>query len=206
MNSEFMAVKKIKVSLDVDYTIANIIEPMLELHNKVNQTNFNEEDINSWSWSESLGISEENANKLYVNAWIDMSNKINFMADTKLLLELEKYYDIEIVTNRGNHLENEKTVEPLKRWLKKHGLGGFKLIINDVDRDKSTLDYDIYIDDSPALAESISKMKNKTLFLINATYNRHVKDSENIIRVADVNESLSRLINIANSKSALKYE
>ena len=49
-------------------------------------------------------------------------------------------------------------------------------------------------------------MKNKTLFLINATYNRHVKDSENIIRVADVNESLSRLINIANSKSALKYE
>jgi len=55
------------------------------------------------------------------------------------------HFDMDIVTNR-NHVD-----EQVEDWLTEKGIHYNDLVINDREISKSTLDYDIYIDDNPNL-------------------------------------------------------
>lgn len=182
-----------KVAIDVDFTIADILNPMLEMHNAANSTKCVPEDITDWSWS-SIGFTQESWNSIYVDLWNNRSDKIRLMLDCALLDKAMKSYDIAFVTSRGGYKPYELTCDSLRSWLKKHNLGHVDLVISDISKHKTELDYDIYIDDSPHLAKEMGNHKGKFMFIVDMITNRYMGDSENVERVADVNEALMLLI------------
>lgn len=184
--------KRGRISLDVDDTIANIMSPLLMLHNSINSSDYEASDVTDWSWR-GVNLTTEQFYELYNKVWMNFTERIDCIVDKKLLLRLAKHYEIDLVTSRGNVPKLEETVKPLKKWLARHGISKFRLVISSEYSPKDTLGYDIYIDDSPLLAERIANDKKKILLLIDSPYNKHIKEASNIKRVSDVNEALRSL-------------
>ncbi len=184
--------KRGRISLDVDDTIANIMSPLLMLHNSINSSDYEASDVTDWSWR-GVNLTTEQFYELYNKVWMNFTERIDCIVDKKLLLRLAKHYEIDLVTSRGNVPKLEETVKPLKKWLARHGISKFRLVISSEYSPKDTLGYDIYIDDSPLLAERIANDKKKILLLIDSPYNKHIKEASNIKRVSDVNEALKSL-------------
>ena len=191
-----------RVALDIDFTIADVSKPMLEMHNAVNATNYKREDVTDWDWT-SVNMTLDQFYDFYVKAWVDKYHSIGLLVDPKLLREAERYYSLDLVTSRGGHPMSEKTIEPLRKWLSHHGLSDIRLVISNLNAEKSELGYDIYIDDSPNLAKKISEDKRKTMFVVDA-HNRSIRSSDNVIKVKDVNEALLRIIDMAETRAARK--
>ncbi len=188
--------KRGRISLDVDDTIANIMSPLLMLHNSINSSDYEASDVTDWSWR-GVNLTTEQFYELYNKVWMNFTERIDCIVDKKLLLRLAKHYEIDLVTSRGNVPKLEETVKPLKKWLARHGISKFRLVISSEYSPKDTLGYDIYIDDSPLLAERIANDKKKILLLIDSPYNKHIKEASNIKRVSDVNEALKSLSGVS---------
>jgi hypothetical protein len=187
-----------RISLDVDDTIAGVWKQVLILHNSQSPAPLGLMDTRGWNW-EGTSFTTEQFYALYNRVWCDLTHRIELLIDRKLLLKLARYYEIDIVTSRGNLPQAEATIAPLRKWLAKKGMGRFRLVVSDESAGKETLGYDIYIDDSPVLAKAISESGKKMMFLIDQTYNRDVEDSKNVKRVADANEALRTLAEMAES-------
>jgi len=193
-----------RVALDVDETMADVMIHVLNLHNAAQSTNFKMDDVTDWAWK-GVGISDQDFKNHYNTVWNKMTHRIDLLVDKKLLLEVSKHYEIDIVTKRGGVPELEATTKPLRKWLEKHGMDKYRLVISPSGAEKDELGYDIYIDDSPKLAECISRSDGKMLFLVNKPHNRYHKiTSGNVMRVADANEALRILASRARSR--LKHE
>ncbi len=188
-----------RVAVDIDFTIADVSRPMLEMHNAINATNYKREDVTDWDWA-SVNMTLDQFYDFYVKAWVDRYHSIGLIVDPRLLREAERYYSLDLVTSRAGHPMSEKTIDPLKKWLRHHGLSDIKLVISKLNEEKSELDYDIYIDDSPNLARKISEDKRKMMFVVDA-HNRSIRGTENVIKVRDVNEALLRIIDMAETKA-----
>lgn len=86
-------------------------------------------------------------------------------------------HSVDVVT--ANH---ERAVPDMRAWLFGHGLDTPVVALNRVPAEKKAeLDYDLFIDDSPFLAEAIfqhayEKKSLKRLLLIHAYYNEGVED------------------------------
>jgi len=194
-----------RISLDVDDTIAGVWEHVLGLHNAQNSTQFGLADVRGWNW-EGTNLTTEQFYLLYNRVWLDMTHRIELLIDKKLLLKLARHYEIDIVTSRGKVPQAEATIALLRKWLTKNGISRFRLVITDDNSGKDALGYDIYIDDSPVLADAISKSGRKMMFLVDQAYNRDVEDSKNVKRVADANEALRALAEMAESGSGPKHK
>ncbi len=189
----------------MDDTIAGVWEHVLGLHNAQSPVQVGLTDVRGWNW-EGTNLTNERFYVLYNKVWRDMTHRIELLVDKKLLLKLARYYEIDIVTSRGKIPQAETTIAPLRKWLAKNGINKFRLVITDEIPGKEVLGYDIYIDDSPVLAEAISRSEKKMMFLVDQTYNRDVEDSKNVKRVVDANEALRALAAIAESESGLKHK
>ena len=197
--------KLARVALDVDETIADVIPHILKLHNKAKSTDYKLYHIRDWAWT-GMNISNMEFRKHYSTVWHKMSHAIDLLVDKALLLEVSRHYEIDLVTKRANVPLVEATVVPLRKWLEKHGMDKYRLVVSDMRHEKDVLEYDIYIDDSPKLAENISKYSNKKLFLVNRPHNKYYRiKSDNIVRVHDVNGALHALIEEAKG-SGLKHK
>lgn len=105
----------------------------------------------------------------------------------ELVREINNHYDVDIVTSRMN-------VRPqLVEYLDMHDIEYNDLYVVDRTESKSQLDYDVYVDDKPALAKEVDK-----IFLYDQPYNRGVQEGNGVIRV----ESLSEVITYKNAVTA----
>jgi uncharacterized HAD superfamily protein len=84
------------------------------------------------------------------------------------------------------------TVEPI-RWLDKIVISSIEIISKS---EKAGLEYDLFIDDSPITALSVSK-KGKICLLYDQPWNRNVHDNDNnnIIRINRLSEAASYIKN-----------
>ena len=193
-----------RIALDVDETIADVMNHVLSLHNLEKSARFTMDDITDWKWT-SIGITGAEFRKHYSTVWHTMTEQIGLLINKELLLELSKYYEIDLVTKRGGIKELEETAEPLKKWLIRHGIDKYRLVLSGHGVEKDVLRYDIYIDDSPILAERIESCKGKKMFLVTQPHNRNYAiKSRKVVRVADANDALRRLLKKA--KSGLKHK
>lgn len=201
-----MAVRK-RVALDVDFTVADIGSVMLRLHNAEVSGSYTMDDIVDWSW-ESVKMTSEQFVDAYVRAWNEYMQDIPIAMDVSLLRSAQKLYDIELVTSRKNSGRFESTVGALRGWMDLNGIGDLPLVLSNAHEHKSNLDYDFFIDDSPALARAMSECSGngKVLFIVDAPYNREVNDSANVFRVRNADDALMRLASLAGSPSAPKHE
>lgn len=86
-------------------------------------------------------------------------------------------YKVDIVTHRHNQDEQ------VKAWLDMHDVHYRHFLTPSCS--KIECDYDIYVDDKPALAEKVAQRDDKWMVIIDQQYNRDVPYSEHVERATD---------------------
>jgi uncharacterized HAD superfamily protein len=187
------------VALDADQVLAKTFDLIVEMINEKKGTKHTLEDMKTYPHpgTRFLGITTEEFNEMFDNLWASGWKRIGSIADPDLLFIFCKVFKADVVSSRG-----EEAAKPLRDWIK-HNYPKVNLKVVAVPKysDKTLLPYQIFIDDAPRLAESISKMNDKLLLLIDAPYNRKIKETSNIIRFKDVNAAFEALLSTRSNLS-----
>ena len=165
------------IGIDIDDTINNLHDILIEKGKKFNE----KENINyeiredEWNWDKAFGWDEQTAKKFLKEnveyAYLNAGIKAN-AAETINRLK-EEGNKIIIVTSRGaEHLQNAYEIS--EKWLKEKNVNFDKLIIGAVEKANACIEnnIDIFIDDHIAFCEGISKTKTKVL-MFNSPYNQN---------------------------------
>ncbi len=174
-----------KISLDIEGTIADIHTPTFRaLREKHNDKSISA-DV-SWDLgNSSIDIVEflEVAKEIWYHSPSVINLKDNKVPQT--VSAIRNRHSLDLVTSRTN-CEN-----PMKQWLEEKNIEYNNFIIKE---DKSELDYDIFIDDSPKLAEKVDN-----IILYDNPWNKCVDDSKIICRIGDGLKEFSDLPEIIES-------
>ena len=188
-----METVKRKIALDLDDTLADALSIVVARINNDLGLSLSKGDFKDWKMvnlQKEYGISWEYTHEIYHKVWVENWKSIPALASPDLLGKALKHYDIDIVTGRS-----EGSIDYCRRWLEENYAGiGFRNIVrvNEVHK-KVELDYDIFMDDAPTLADALieANYRGKHLMLVDQVYNRRiVDDGINIVRVRNVNAAL----------------
>ncbi len=195
----------LKIAFDIDGTLAMIDKPMIGMYNELKGTSYTENDMTDWNFK-LIGATYREMMNIYVDLWKNHYAEIKFAGDAKQIKELAKYYAIDIVTARDtdDSKPTGDTAKELSEWIGMHQLSGIPIRIVSPNTNKANLDYQIYVDDSPRLAEKVVGKEGKVLFLVHHPFNASIhEDGQKIIRVADAKEATRILINEARKESKI---
>ncbi len=181
----------INVALDIEGTLADISTPSLAKYNKLHGTSWKVGDITDWGF-ESIKADVREMMGLFTETWKMDSNQIKRTCDVELLHNVGKMYNLDVVTSRmGVDME-------LKSWLNSVGLGEVRLVVNDPKKEKTNLQYSVYIDDSPLLAREVANSEDKLILLIKQRWNTDVRGISNrVIPVNGVDDAANALLSVA---------
>jgi 5'(3')-deoxyribonucleotidase len=180
------------VALDVDQVMAHAFLLVVDLVNKQTDSDYIYEDLKEYPEPPKPFLNVTNAEfwKLYDVAWNEHWEEIGRLGEKKLYIELFSSFKVDIVSSRG-----EEAAEPLRKWMKKYYPEiEARLVVLKKFGDKSVLPYQVYIDDAPRLPGKIELMEGKLVLLVDAPYNRDIKESNKVVRVANVNDACRRLL------------
>lgn len=139
-----------RIALDVDGVLADVIHAWLSYNNKIRATILKSE-ISEWDFWKRYNINKfdfyEELSMCW-KSWKDIPpTESNISHASK---ELSKLGAVDIVTAR-----EESTHDDVKNWLKMHDIA-FNNYVGVVEgTEKASLDYDVFIDDSPINAQSM---------------------------------------------------
>ncbi|MBD3263067.1 hypothetical protein GF374_01665 [Candidatus Woesearchaeota archaeon] len=179
-----------KIALDVEGTIANPHLFFLEWYNKENNTNYTLNDITKWGYPQkNFNMSIEYFHEIIDKTWREKWDKIPLTEDylaTNIAL-LYQFNTLDIVTCRVS-CEDE-----IKKFLEKRIIKYDNFVgVEGSTTNKVKLDYNIFIDDSPKLAEKANIFK-KPVLLYDRPWNQKIKDTTYIKRVHNFNEITATL-------------
>lgn len=177
-----------KIALDVDGVLADVIESWLNYNNKI-RSPISKEEITNWDFWKKFNINRYDFYKELTMCWKNWSTLPPMEPNlSKITQTLSEYGHVDIVTAR--ELSTDYFV---KNWLKLHGVV-YENYVSVVDGTmKADLDYDLFIDDSPLNAEKFLENK-KDFFLYSQPWNKHI--SKKVHRIF----SLSDVVNQLNVK------
>lgn len=197
----------LNIAVDYDGCAARTSDFICELVNLMTCRNYTYKDIKSWDFWE-----KEGWNKQFWKAYdfMDRNGRLSikpydnhlFSSLSQLNLITKKPFDI--VT------ANDNCAAPhIYKWMAYYNGYGtneaysypnftVKCIGRKTAAEKLALDYQIYIDDNPNLAEAASKFPNKQILLANAPWNKHIKNSINIQRFESWKEVPELVKNMKN--------
>jgi hypothetical protein len=187
-----------KISVDVDGVLFDIMILYCEIFNKRFNTNYNKNDVSQWDFFIEWNIEKETAFTIFREIY--KSNIRTPLTDPNapmILEKLNKTNKIDIVSAR-----TEKFSQQLKIKLSAHGIEKGThydqlILVDDTPKDiKLHLNYDVYVDDNPFLAEAIKNVKNSTLLLYKQPWNRMIKSYKNIRKVNNWNEIYDYIIQL----------
>lgn len=174
-----------KIALDVDSVLADVIIPWSKNYKLLYGKIINKSDINTWDFWKKLELNKKQFNEIFTitwNKWKDippteknLSNKIN---------KLHEFGKIDIVTSRST-----ETISNVKKWLNWQNITYKKFIHVSSQSLKGNLPYDIFIDDSPHNVVNAIKF-NKYSILYNQPWNQQVKLHKKLFRVNNFNEAI----------------
>jgi len=187
-----------KISVDVDGVLFDIMILYCKIFNERYDTDYNKKDVSQWDFFIDWNIEREDAFAIFheiyeCTAYIPLTDP----ESPKILEKLNKDNKIDIVSAR-----TKKFRPQLKKELSIHGIEKGKhydqlILVNDSPKDiKLHLNYDIYIDDNPFLAEAIKNVKSSTLLLYTQPWNRMAETSNNIKKVRNWNEIYEYIIQL----------
>ena len=170
--------KKLSISLDIDGVLAEVHTPIISEYNKRNalvgrRADYTLSDYTDYSWG-SLGSSWSEIVHVYNHVWVRENHKIRLIADAKKIRALADCYNVELVTQK----DDNTTVPATVQWIKRHGLDFLPLKVLLPCTDRCGLNYDIYIDDNPAVVERVRSKNGKVLLLVSNGANRHIQECE----------------------------
>jgi len=178
----------LRIALDLDGVLADTMRAWLKIWNRRSGEKLEYKDLVEWDFWKRLGISESAFMEIMNEAWrmwkiippteSDISEKVS------KLRELGK---VDIVTARPR--ETEKYV---LEWLEHHGILYDEYVWIRSSRMKPKLDYDVFIDDSPLLADGCI-LRRKLLLLYDQPWNKNVNEDRYVKRIKGLDEALEAL-------------
>ena len=177
---------ELRIALDVDGVLADVITPWLIHNNKVRQT-ISKQDITDWDFWQRFNIDRFTFYEELSTCWHDWSQippTEQNLSDT--VRDMSAYAQIDIVTAR-----EKSTDSYVKSWLDSHKIT-YDNYVSVVDGPmKADLDYDIFIDDSPLNASSFLR-NGKTVMLYSQPWNRDLA-SVGLRRISRLSQAVTLL-------------
>ena len=174
-----------KIAIDIDGVILDIIRTYCEIYNKRYGTNYQKKDITTWDFFKDWNITEEEAFKIFYEIYADSRN-VPFIDDDapKIMKKLNERYDLDIVSARLPQYRSS-IIDKLESHGVKEGIQYTELILlhhrpYDI---KLKENYDLYVDDNPNLVEPIKMMKSRMLLLFDQPWNQNSVCEDNVHRV-----------------------
>ncbi len=175
-----------KIALDVDGVLADVIQSWLNYNNSVRQEIFKHE-ITDWDFWKKFQINRYDFYSELSSCWKNWNSipptEGNLSEITKNLLN---FGQVDIVTAR-----ERSTDSFVKNWLNHHQIS-FDNYVSVIDGPmKAELDYDVFIDDSPLNAQKIIDNKKK-IILYTQPWNQNISHND-IQRISNLSEALEKL-------------
>ena len=159
-----------RIALDVDGVLADVIESWISYNNKIRPT-ISKSQISEWDFWKNHDMNKfDFYNELSIcwKSWEKIPPTENDI--TSATAQLSSLCSVDIVTAR-----DESTHDSVKNWLKFHKIN-FKNYIGVMEGvQKSILDYDVFIDDSPINAKSMLE-QGKSVILYSQPWNVSFND------------------------------
>lgn len=202
--------KELKIAVDFDGTLGRTMDSICNLVNLQAGTNLSFKDVNSWSFFEENGL--EN----HFWASYDFLDKVGRLTikpydsdTTKYLTAIARVLDCKLDIVTANEISAQSHI---RQWLCYHCPMDVVDKINIVclgrkpASTKFDLNYSIFIDDSPILAEKFVNYQGyKRLYQLNCPWNKNINNSENITRVESWKELYENLAKIIPSRYLENY-
>lgn len=177
----------IKIALDLDGVLTDSMGRWVEIWNsRYVHPRLSVEDIREWDFWRGLGISQEKFNEVFDEVWRGWTYLRPLEENIGEKVSRLSYFGrVDIVSGRST-----KHLSYVRSWLKHYGVRYGSLLLG--VSSKSSLNYDVYIDDSPVEAAQIAGT-GRYVLLRDQPWNRHIPDSKHILRVKDLAESFEKL-------------
>ncbi len=187
-----------KIAIDLDGVLVDIITPLLEFHNEIEGTNHSKEDVDNFVLSEFWNLTpEETEERVHHFYETDSFRNLHPEPEAKQAVqELSEEHELCIVTSRPVEVEEET-----RRWIEEHFPDAFDhihfsdnptLSTNDA-RSKaeicSEIEADVLIEDAVEYAEECSR-EGIEVFLLDKPWNQKEELPDRIIRVHSWGEVL----------------
>lgn len=159
-----------RIALDIDHTLADLNPAIAQKSNHFTEKElFDRDTFTDEDWQQYYYESQN----VWENHWQDIP-LYDEQAPNIIQLLQDMADTIDVVTSRSSVEEN------MRKWLDHHDIeyDSFKSSV----QDKSSLGYDMYIDDSAKVATGL---RAGQCFLIHREWNEHLNEGQNIIRVGD---------------------
>ena len=174
---------KLKIALDVDGVLADVIESWLSYNNKI-RNKIQKSDITEWDFWKKFNINRYDFYKELSQCWKSWESippTENNLSD--VIKELTTLGNVDIVTAREHN-----TNSYVKNWLELQNIEYCNYVSVIDGPQKAELDYDIFIDDSPLNAKKFLD-HNKKIILYSQPWNFHFVDIR-IKRISKLKECI----------------
>ncbi|MCS7117310.1 MAG: hypothetical protein NZ957_00790 [Thaumarchaeota archaeon] len=175
-----------RIALDLDGVLAGTMYVWLRIWNAERLPLLTYESIDEWDFWRRLGITEREFSEIFSRAWSRWREVPPAEEGLReKVRRLSEIGTVDVVTGRpredGRHIRS---------WLELHGIEYRALVIS-VSK-KAELGYDVYIDDSPRLAEELAGRKG-LLLLRDQPWNRSVPDNSRVRRIRGLHDAVAVL-------------
>jgi len=175
-----------KIALDVDGVLADVIQSWLNYNNSIRQE-ISKQEISDWDFWKKFKINRYDFYAELSSCWKNWMSvpptETNLSSTTK---NLSKIGQVDIVTAR-----ERSTDSFVKNWLNHYDIS-YDNYVSVIDGPmKADLDYDIFIDDSPLNALKIIQQKKK-IILYSQPWNQHILEDQ-IHRVSNLSEAIEEI-------------
>ena len=175
-----------KIALDVDGVIADVIQSWLNYNNSIRQE-ISKQEISEWDFWKKFKINRYDFYTELSSCWENWMSvpptETNLSLTTK---NLSKIGQVDIVTAR-----ERSTDSFVKNWLNHYDIS-YDNYVSVIDGPmKANLDYDVFIDDSPLNALKIIEQKKK-IILYSQPWNQHILEDQ-IHRVSNLSEAIEEI-------------
>jgi hypothetical protein len=182
-------VTRMKIALDVDGVLADVIISWLNYSNSV-RPKIAKHQITNWEFWKEFEIDPFDFYAELSLCWKNwMSIPVTEEKLSSVTKSLSGIGQVDIVTAR-----ERSTDSFVKSWLNHHDIF-YDNYVSVIDGPmKADLDYDVFIDDSPLNAEKFLK-NNKKMILYSQPWNQHIHENE-IHRISNLSESIEKIKSI----------
>jgi len=181
-----------RIALDVDGVLADVILPWIEKSN-LRRSRLTKEQITSWDFWRDRNIDRYDFYRELSDCWKDWKGipptEKNLSESTERLSEFGR---VDVVTARERSTDGF-----VRQWLEFHDIS-FDSYVSVVDGTlKADLDYDLFIDDSPHNASALVE-KNKPVLLYGQPWNAGLGGPK-LTRISSLGDAVEKISQISSS-------
>ena len=184
-----------KIAIDIDGVLLDIIIPFCEKFNQRHNTEYEKKDVVNWEFFKDWNMTEDEAFEIFFEIY-ENTMSVPFIDNDapKFMNKLHKLHELYILSARASQYRTQ-IIEKLNfhNIRKDSHYNDLNLVYHKPYDLKINEPFDVYVDDNPNLAKAIQKTEDKYLLLYNQPWNQKIDNTNNIIRVFNWKEIYSVL-------------